>query len=275
MRKERQPEPTPKKPEEVFGLNDREILSSRINMERFKEILADDQTKVHKILASSNNYGEFLFVTASRPGDQGRISMTFFGLGYHEHRERWLTEEWFWYQSNLNEDQQDQQISKEEAQELLEKRLAEIRPYIKEDIQTERGKLFELLADITDEDGALAEMEDIEPYIDWILPSKKDNQEIPPPVGENLLDKESREKLPPLYSGEKKRDWTLWHRSNSSHRMRNGPGMLANLMGRIYSSDWLLVLKSSWVTSRSKKCKMLVGLWGFQLNEICIMSLNR
>ena len=173
MRQERLPEPTPKNSEEVFGLNDREVLFGRINEKRFKEIITDDQTKIHTIQESSNNYGEFLFITASRSGDQCPIIMTFYGLGYHEHRERWLTDEWFWYQSNLHEDQQEQLISKEEAQALLEERLADIHPFIKEDTQTEEGKFFELLADLTDEDGALAEMEDIEPYIDWILPSEK------------------------------------------------------------------------------------------------------
>ena len=62
--------------------------------------------------------------------------------------------------------------------------------------------MFEILADLTDEDGALAELEEIEPYIDWILPQEDSDQKIIPPTGENLLDNESREKLPPLYSGE-------------------------------------------------------------------------
>ena len=193
MRQERQPEPTSKNSEEVFGLNDREILFGRINEKRFKEIITDDQTKIHTIQESSNNYGEFIFITASRSGGLSPICMSFYGLGYHEHRERWLTEEWFWYQSNLHEDQQEQVISKEEAQELLEKRLADLHPFIKEDTQTEKGKFFELLADLTDEDGALAEMEDIEPYIDWILPTE--GEENKPPTDENLLDDESRERM--------------------------------------------------------------------------------
>jgi hypothetical protein len=76
--------------------------------------------------------------------------------------------------------------------------------YIGGDTQTEKGKLFESLADLTDEDGALAEMEDIEPYIDWMHPQEDEDQKIVPPTGENLLDNESRDMLPPLNSGEEK-----------------------------------------------------------------------
>jgi hypothetical protein len=36
---------------------------------RFKEILDDEQTIIHSAHESSNNYGDFLFVTVSRPGD--------------------------------------------------------------------------------------------------------------------------------------------------------------------------------------------------------------
>jgi hypothetical protein len=62
-----------------------------------------------------------------------------------------------------------------------------------QDTQSERGKLFEILADLTDEDVALAEMEDLELLDDWILDV---DQQIPPeetpPTGDNLLDQASR-----------------------------------------------------------------------------------
>lgn len=196
--------PAPRRPYEIFDFSEKELLYWRVSNARFKEILEDQQTLIHEFNESSNNYGEFLFVTTSRLGDRDRIYITFFGLGYHEHRERWFTDEWFWYQSNPRDYQQSKRISKLEAQELLQKRLADIHPHIRDETQTEKGKFFELLADLTDEDGALAEMEDIEPYIDWIIPKEKEEQTIIPPTGENLLDQKSRETLPPLYSGEEK-----------------------------------------------------------------------
>ena len=93
MRQERRIDLKPRKSEEIFGMNQQEVLYGRINNERLGEILTDNQTIIHTIQESSNNYGEFQFVTTSRTGEQGRVAMTFFGLGYHEQHERWLSRE--------------------------------------------------------------------------------------------------------------------------------------------------------------------------------------
>jgi hypothetical protein len=71
--------------------------------------------------------------------------------------------------------------------------------------QSTRGEVFEILAGLTDEDGAKAEMEDLEGLHDWLteLDRQRKPQE-PPPTGEYLLDQASREKLPPFYSNEEK-----------------------------------------------------------------------
>ena len=124
---ERASHPAPKRPYEIYGLTEHERLNWRLSTERFEEILEDERTFVHTIKDSSNNYGEFLFVTTSRPGEHGRICMTFYGLGYHEHRERWLHEEWFWYQTSTNPNLLRQRIDKEKAKEILKQRLADIR----------------------------------------------------------------------------------------------------------------------------------------------------
>ena len=203
MTPERSQLPAAKRPYEQFGFTEQERLFYRVNQERFEEILDDKQTFIHKIEPSSNDYGEFLFVTTSRPGDRGRLVMTFFGLGYHEYRERWITNEWFWFQSEIFQNLLNQKVPKEEAKEILKLRTDEIAPLAEQDYQTKHGELFEILADLTDEDGAWAEMEDLESYSDWLadLDQKTPPQE-PPHTGENLLDQESREKLPPLRSGE-------------------------------------------------------------------------
>ena len=80
----------------------------------------------------------------------GRVSMTFYGLGFHEYRERWFTDEWYWYQSNFQPNLLQERMSKEEAQELIKQRSEDIRPEITETNQSERGRLFELLADLTE-----------------------------------------------------------------------------------------------------------------------------
>ena len=70
MSHERSSHPAPKRPYEIYGLTEHERLNWRLSTERFEEILEDERTFVHTIKDSSNNYGEFLFVTTSRPGDQ-------------------------------------------------------------------------------------------------------------------------------------------------------------------------------------------------------------
>jgi len=203
MKNEQEPSSAPKNPSEIFGFSKKEQLYWRVSQERLQEILSDDQTIIHKLYESSNMYGEFLFVTTSRPNDQDHIAMTFFGLGYHEHRERWLTDEWFWYQANADPGILKDQIEKEEAKEMINQRLESILAYSQTDVQSERGKLFEIFADLTDDDSAIAEIEDLESLNIWLF--EVDQQippQKPPPTGEYLLDDESREKLPPLYSGE-------------------------------------------------------------------------
>ncbi len=192
--------PAPKRPYEIFGLTEKEQLNWRVSQERFQAILADKLTQVHEIKDSENNYGEFLFVTTSRPGIQGHICMTFYGLGYHEYRERWITDEWFWYQSNLTPEAQGKKLTQDEVQSLLEQRQDRIAADIRSTLQTNRGRFFELLADFTDEDGALAEIEDLDLIGIWLFTDAR--AEIPRKT--ELLDAESREKLPPLYSGEEK-----------------------------------------------------------------------
>jgi len=194
----------PKRPYELFGLTEKEKLNWRVNQVRFEEIIKDDQTTVHEIKSSNNNYGEFLFVTASRSGDQGRIFVTFYGLGFHEYRERWITSEWFWHQATSNPDLLRQQITRDEAKTMIQQHHDTILPDVRLDMQTNRGRLFEMLAALTDEDGALAEFQDLEHLADWIAPDPEEDQKPIPPTGDNLLDDGSREKLAPLYSGEDK-----------------------------------------------------------------------
>jgi len=198
------PTHSPKRPYELFGFTEQEKLRWRVEGKRFEEIINDEGTQVHTITESSNKFGEFLFVTTSRPGHQGRICMTFYGNGFHEYRERWLIDEWFWYQATAHTDLLRNKIPKEKVQNKLQSHWENIKPHIRLDTQTKQGRLFETLADLTDDDGALAELQDIEHLADQLAQDTDEKPEIIPPTGENLLDAESREKLPPLYSGEEK-----------------------------------------------------------------------
>jgi len=111
---------------EAFGLTDREDLFDRVGDKRFLEILADEATNIHQVEIDSNNYGEFLFVTLSKSGSTRPMLATFYGLGFHEHRERWLLDWWFWYETNQFPDLLQKSISKKEALDRIEQRRAEI-----------------------------------------------------------------------------------------------------------------------------------------------------
>ena len=167
MSKEKPQPPKRPRPAEEFGLTKDEQYLDRVSHERLLEFLQDETTTVHRLEESYNNYGEFLFVTVTRPGTDRQIWMTFYGAGFHEHRERWITQEWFWHQSNPFPAKLQQDISREEAVEQVQERLKSIGPYVTQQPQSERGQLFEMLADLTDEDGAYSEMQDLDDLFDF------------------------------------------------------------------------------------------------------------
>ena len=61
-----------------------------------------------------------------------------------------------------------------------------------------------MLADFTDEDGALAEQEDLDDVASLLLIKSMEEEEkkLNPPIGKIPLDNESTEKLSKFYSGE-------------------------------------------------------------------------
>lgn len=163
------PAPSPRPgPGTEFGFTEREQLFDRVSHDRLISFLDDETTAVHRVQESSNSYGEFLFVTVSRPGATQNPCVTFFGLGYHEHRERWVIDEWYWYHANVFSDTFEQRIPNQEAKTLIQRRLEEVRPDSVQPVQSARGRLFEMLADLTDEDGALAEIEDLGDIADFM-----------------------------------------------------------------------------------------------------------
>jgi hypothetical protein len=201
MNHEQLPQPAQQKSSEIFGFTENEQLFSRVNEERFQELILDDQTLIHNAKDSGNSFGDFLFVTVSRPGEKERISMTFYGLGYHEYRERLIKDEWFWYPTSLQADELEKTISKPEFAEMLQKRMDNLPSMADIETQSQQGALFEILADLTDEDGALAEMEDIEfTFADFF----GEQEMVKPPEAMPLMNENIRQSLPELYSQEEK-----------------------------------------------------------------------
>jgi len=162
-------------PPDVFEFTEREKLFYRVSDERFQELLGDERTTVHRVELSANDYGEFLFITvslpktANQPAGERKSVVTMFGLGLHEYRERWITREWFWYEAFSRPEVVEQRMTKEEVEEILRERREAIAPYVADKVQSGRGRLFAMLADLTDEDGALSEIEDMgDDRADWL-----------------------------------------------------------------------------------------------------------
>ncbi len=149
-----------------FAFTEHEQLYDCISDGRFNEMIEDEATSIHKMEIAANSYGEFVFITLSREASGERGMVTMWGLGYHEHRERWIIDHWRWYRATQSLTTLEQQVTHEEAQELLAQRREEIAPYVSDESQTPSGKLFEMFADLLDEDGALAEMDDLESLFD-------------------------------------------------------------------------------------------------------------
>jgi hypothetical protein len=151
---------------EGFDFTENEKLFYKVNNERLMEIIFDDKTTIHKANIDSNNYGEYLFLTTSRATAEGRECVSFWGFGFHEYRDRWLTNEWFWYRANQFPELMRQELAREEVEELIKTRLQEIAPYITDSKQSQRGQLFEMLAEMTDEDGAYSALDELEEWLD-------------------------------------------------------------------------------------------------------------
>jgi hypothetical protein len=144
-----------------FSFTENERLNYRVSDARFQELFADAASTIHRMELSSNTYGEFLFVTLSRGGQQKKQPVTFYSQGYHEYRERWIHKEWYWYRANTYPSSLAKEVSREEAAEMLQQRVDEVSGWVTEETQTERGRLFEMLAELTDDDGAISEMQDL------------------------------------------------------------------------------------------------------------------
>jgi hypothetical protein len=155
--------------QQQFGFTEKEILWDRVGDRRFEVLLRDEATAVHEIEVTTNAFGEFLFVSVSRPVEASFAYVTFFGLGYHEGRDRWIKDEWFWYESQFGPKEGSQRrYTLDEVEIIIQERREFVRKAAEGHGQSERGKLFELIADFTDEDGAMAEMEDLSDWFDHL-----------------------------------------------------------------------------------------------------------
>jgi hypothetical protein len=88
----------------------------------------------------------------------GLILEFLFPYANHKYRERWLSEEWFWYQAQEGMVDFSAPLSGEDVTIQLEERLKKISLHLGKDTQTEGGRKFEHFAELFDDDAALTAM---------------------------------------------------------------------------------------------------------------------
>lgn len=143
-----------------FSFTEREKLYDYISHNRFMALMEQPDVDIHEIQESTNSFGEYLFVTVSCRSEQPKLLYTFWGLGYHEYRERWITDTWQWYESQQNPSKK-AVLPKHEAIMQIKEREAFVRAHATPTRQSRQAQLYELMADLTDEDGALSELDDL------------------------------------------------------------------------------------------------------------------
>jgi hypothetical protein len=153
---------------EAFGLTHHEELFDRVWDARLQALLASDKTTIHKAQLDSNTYGEFMFLTLSREHGGKRHYVTFYGLGFHEQRERWIVDEWQFYSGGEYSAAQHEPLTAAQTQTILSERRNEVETWAKDaPAPSKRAQLFALLAELTDDDGAYTELEDLGD-VDWL-----------------------------------------------------------------------------------------------------------
>lgn len=138
---------------EGFPFTENEQFFSRVTGARFRGWVFDPQTTIHSARLDCNSYGEFVFITVSRPngrktesGADGKEVYTFWGSGLHEPRDRWLVDEWFFHRTNPFPAEMKLHVACAEVEALLRERQVEIAPYAEQHAQSRRGQMFEDLA---------------------------------------------------------------------------------------------------------------------------------
>lgn len=145
---------------DVFGLTEQEQRNYRLPKTRFEALLNDSTTIIHEVRLDRNNFGEYVFVLMSRIADGQRYGLTFYGLGFHEGREQWMNNIWYWYESHPLDSRYQTALSKAAAHQLLTKYEQQISTETNP-IPSKLATWFAYLKDFTDEDFAQSELDDL------------------------------------------------------------------------------------------------------------------
>jgi hypothetical protein len=155
----------------TFAFSESERLNGQMTHARFLRLLHEPSTSVLDIKESTNSYGEFLFVTVAgtlpvvtQPvceGD-GRFTLTFWGLGFHDARECYLLDLWRWHEAQFVDDNAPA-LNKAKCLAQIDARLQQCQAEAATlPAPSGRAAAFAFFAELGDEDGALTELEDLE-----------------------------------------------------------------------------------------------------------------
>jgi len=169
------------RPCEVFSLTAGEQLHYRVSDSRFQPtglscgqtLVAHPDVVIHEITLDSNAFGEYLFVTVSREREGQRYAMTFYGLGYHQPRERWITDKWYWYENNPIDRVYRQTLNKPDAYCQIQARRLEIADHSTDAERSHQALLLALFADGEEERRALPDWENLA-SLGWLYDGEED-----------------------------------------------------------------------------------------------------
>jgi hypothetical protein len=160
MTQEHEYHPKLSKHAEAFGLTEREDLYDLVSNGRFRELLERPDVDVVEAHVDTNSFGEYLFVTLRTHHHGQTYCISCYGLGFHEQREQWITDQWRWYSANVRTGIP---LSKQRVLDTIRNRRDDIKSEVlAAEAPSQRALLFSLIADLTDEDGALSELEDMD-----------------------------------------------------------------------------------------------------------------
>ena len=134
-------------------ITEKEKLFDRVSHERLIEFINNRKNKIVDFKRDSNSYGEFLFVTLQFPQD---LYMTFYGAGFDDNRDKYILDYWRFYDGSKKEGN----FKKKKVLSEIETERKNLEALTKDHKQSLGGKIFSIVADLTDEDGAIAEFDD-------------------------------------------------------------------------------------------------------------------
>ena len=138
-----------------------EQLFEKVSFNRALEIINNEEVTVLEWVISHNSYGEFLFIYIRY---QDTV-MCMYGLGEHVYRERWVEDftidgsELRYFSYVVEPKNKEDVIKQMQERAKMKKRYEDI-------VQTDKGRIYEHLADIGDEDGAAVIIDDCYSYFE-------------------------------------------------------------------------------------------------------------